>query len=108
MCLDHGLPMEDGDHSNCSIELLECPEHRCGQADTTEPHVEDHWQRIQVPDNLDEMFEHWQNDPEPNIGWCLMCDSPIRSEADLIPGTSSHNCSQGLALDAKARAQDQE
>ncbi len=28
MCLTHGVPMEDGDHSECSIELLACPEHR--------------------------------------------------------------------------------
>ena len=26
-CLTHGVPMEDGDHSACSIELLACAEH---------------------------------------------------------------------------------
>jgi hypothetical protein len=31
MCLDHGVPMDEGDHSNCSIELLSCPEHRADQ-----------------------------------------------------------------------------
>lgn len=28
MCLDHQVPMEEGDHSQCSVELLACPEHR--------------------------------------------------------------------------------
>jgi len=27
MCFTHGVPIEDGDHSDCSIELLACPEH---------------------------------------------------------------------------------
>ena len=31
MCLDHGVPMEGGDHSECSVELLSCPEHRADQ-----------------------------------------------------------------------------
>ena len=97
--------MEDGDHSQCSIELLECPEHRTGPSDATETHSEEGWQQIQIPDNLEEMYAKWRTDPEPSIGWCLLCDSPIRSEADLIPGTSSHNCPQGLALDAKIRQQ---
>lgn len=43
-----------------------------------------------------------------SIGWCLMCNSAIRSEADLIPGTSSHSCPKGLALDAKIRQQNQD
>lgn len=28
MCLNHGVPMEEGDHSECSVELLSCPKHR--------------------------------------------------------------------------------
>ena len=31
ICLDHGVPMDEGDHSNCSVELLSCPEHRAEQ-----------------------------------------------------------------------------
>src|SRR5665213_1245875 len=27
MCIRHRVPMEEGDHSKCSIELLACPEH---------------------------------------------------------------------------------
>ncbi len=28
LCPDHGVSMEDGDHSKCAVELLACPEHR--------------------------------------------------------------------------------
>lgn len=31
MCQFSGVPMEEGDHSECSIELLSCPEHRADQ-----------------------------------------------------------------------------
>jgi hypothetical protein len=31
MCLDHDVPMEEGDHSTCSVELLSCLEHRADQ-----------------------------------------------------------------------------
>ena len=28
MCVRHEVPMEEGDHSGCPVELLACPEHR--------------------------------------------------------------------------------
>jgi hypothetical protein len=28
ICLDCQVPMEDGDHSECSVELLACPQHQ--------------------------------------------------------------------------------
>lgn len=31
MCLTHGAPMDEGDHSECMVELLACPEHREAQ-----------------------------------------------------------------------------
>ncbi len=110
MCLDHGVPMEQGDHGTCTMELLDCPLHRSGQAEgpgcesseRSEP-IEDGWQPIQVPDNFDEMVSAWVDSAEPNIGWCLLCDSPIRTEDDLIPGTSTHNCPEGRSLEEKMR-----
>jgi len=62
------------------------------------------WVPINVPEDLEEMFQHWVDSEEPNVGWCLLCDSPIRSEADMIPNTNSHNCEAGRALDEKIRA----
>lgn len=62
------------------------------------------WVPIQLPPNLEEMFEHWIDSDEPNVGWCLLCDCPIPSADDLIPGTNSHNCEAGRELDGKIRA----
>ena len=62
------------------------------------------WVPIQVPPNLDEMFQRWIDSDVPNVGWCLLCDNPIRSADDMIPGTASHNCKAGRALDEKIRA----
>lgn len=56
MCLDHGVPIDDGDHSQCSIELLECPTHS-GEADAPEAQPGEGWQPLQVPANLEEMFD---------------------------------------------------
>jgi hypothetical protein len=107
MCIDHRQPMEQGDHSECTIEVLDCPAHRNEQVATegeaNNIPVEDGWVPIKVPDNLEEMFQAWKDSSEPNIGWCLMCNNPIRTEDDLIPGTNSHNCAEGRALDAKVR-----
>jgi hypothetical protein len=109
MCLDHGLPMEDGDHSQCTIELLDCPLHRTEQAGSAESRllaedqIEQGWEPIQIPDNLAEMFQNWTNDPEANIGWCLLCNSAICTKDDLIPGTTTHNCAEGWALEDKPR-----
>ena len=58
---------------------------------------------IEVPEKLDEMFEHWAESDQANVGWRLLCDSAIGSADDLIPGTSTHNCEAGRALEAKIR-----
>ena len=108
MCFDHGVPMEHGDHSACTIELLPCSAHK--DALTTIPDVasqpmEDYVNEgsvpIQFPVNLEEMLDAWIESSEPNIGWCLMCNSPIRSQEELFPGTGIHDCDGGRALEAK-------
>lgn len=109
ICLDHGVSMEDGDHSQCTIELLNCPRHPTGQAHSAQSslpakdQIEQSWVSIQIPDNLEEMLQNWNNDPGPNIGWCLICNSAIRTEDDLVPGTNLHNCVESGALEANLR-----
>ena len=63
--------------------------------------MRDDWVRIRFPDNLEEMFEAMSSYAGDQVGWCLPCNAPIHSEADLIPGASTHNCKAGRALDAK-------
>jgi hypothetical protein len=61
--------------------------------------MKDDWVPINCPENLDEMIENWANSRDENVGWCLLCNNGIRTEADLIPGTSTHNCEAGRALE---------
>ena len=113
MCFDHGVPRDEGDHSACSIEIVTCPEH-CAQRMKTpdgrlpvkEDEVEDGFVPVQIPDNMDAMLESWAEDDGPSIGLCLLCGQPIRSEGDLIPGTSTHNCAEGRAFEEKIAAGD--
>ena len=106
MCLDHGVPMEQDDHSTCSIEVLTCPEHRAqqlqnpdGRVPIKEDEVEDGFVPIKIPDNFDEMLEAWNEDKEPSVGLCLMCGQPIRTMEEFIPGTHTHNCAAGRAFE---------
>ena len=67
--------------------------------------MKEDWVPIQVPDNLEEMFEAMTSCEGEMVGWCLLCNSPIHTEANLIPGTNSHDCEQGRAMDAEIRKQ---
>ena len=55
MCIRHRVPMEVGDHSECSIELLACPEHREEQrrkmeeASKAEANVPQGWEALFRP-----------------------------------------------------------
>jgi hypothetical protein len=56
---------------------------------------------VQFPPNIMEMLDNWGSCPEENVGWCLLCDGPIRSAQDLIENTNTHNCPEGLRLESR-------
>jgi hypothetical protein len=60
---------------------------------------DDDWVPIEFPPNLMEMMEAWLTTDEPNVGWCFLCNRPIKCEDDLIPETNTHNCPEGRALE---------
>jgi len=62
------------------------------------------WVPIKVPENLEELYQRWVESDEPNAGICFQCGQMITCEADLIPGTNSHNCEAGRALEETIRA----
>jgi len=66
--------------------------------------MNDDWVPIQFPDNMEEMFEDMTSYAGDKVGWCLLCNSPIHTEAEMIPGTSTHNCERGLAVEAEIEA----
>jgi hypothetical protein len=43
----------------------------------------------QILDNVQVTVEFWAEDDGASVGLCLLCGQPIRSEGDLIPGTST-------------------
>jgi hypothetical protein len=57
---------------------------------------------IQFPNDFEEKLEAMFNSTGERIGWCLLCNSAIKTEADLIPGTNIHACEAGWALEAKS------
>lgn len=63
---------------------------------------------VNAPENFDEMLNHWVQSNQPNVGWCMLCDSAIISAGELIPGTSTHNCEAGRALEREIRASEEQ
>jgi hypothetical protein len=53
---------------------------------------------IQFPENIIEIIDEWASSIEQGVGVCLLCGSVIYSEAEFIPGTSTHDCSAGRSL----------
>jgi len=63
--------------------------------------MQDDWVPLEVPDNLDEMFEAMTRYSGEKIGWCAMCNGPIHSDSDLLPETGAHDCEGGRAFEAQ-------
>lgn len=61
------------------------------------------WVPIQIPENLEEMLDAWVNCEGPKIGWCLLCNAPIRSVDDLIADTPTHNCEAGRRFEEEIK-----
>lgn len=92
MCPSDGVPMEDGDHSECSIELLACPEH-----------LADHMRAMGY--ELRYMEEQRSAESEPSklftdkdgnliVGFCLWCDMDFYSmdEVEAHNANDMANC----------------
>jgi hypothetical protein len=65
--------------------------------------MQDDWVPVQLSDNIDEMLTAWIESAEPKVGWCLLCNRPIRTEVDFIPGTNTHDCEAGREFEAENR-----
>jgi len=50
------------------------------------------WVPLKLPDSLCDMVDSWQEYEGPSVGWCLVCNSSIESEANMIEGTNDHMC----------------
>jgi|NGEPerStandDraft_6_1074524.scaffolds.fasta_scaffold354488_2 hypothetical protein len=63
--------------------------------------MKEDWVPVQFPENLEDMFETMESYTGEKVGWCLLCNSPIHTEADMIAGTNTHDCPQGRELEAQ-------
>lgn len=81
ICMDHGVSMEEGDHSQCSVELLACPDHCDEQlramgyepGTSNMPHISD-----------EEAGPQWHDkDGKPIIGFCLWCNRDFYTYEDM-------------------------
>jgi hypothetical protein len=77
MCCDHGVPMEEGDHSRCAIELLACPEHR--EAQLREMGLTPGAVSMAERQNGTETATFKDRDGKPIVGFCLWCNQNFYS-----------------------------
>ena len=94
MCLSHGVPMEEGDHSACSIELIACPEHSADQmlAMGYAP-----GQAVEVPNGEPEESSMFRDaDGNRTIGFCLWCNKDFYSMDEV----QAHNADDMAACEA--------
>ena len=61
----------------------------------------DDWVPVEIPGNFDEMLDAYDRYQGEKVGWCFLCNGPIRTDADLISGTNTHNCEAGRAFERK-------
>jgi len=88
---------------NVPDSLLD-PKYMCSgsrESKGTGERMNDDWVPLEVPDNLEEMFEAMTSHSGEKVGWCLLCNSPIHSESDLLPETGAHDCPAGREFEAK-------
>lgn len=61
--------------------------------------MNDKWVTLQPQEGVEETLSHFVNYQGECVGWCLVCDEPITSETNMIPGSNSHDCPKNrLAL----------
>jgi len=92
MCLNCGTPMEQGQHDDCSVELLSCPEHRADQmrAMGYEPGYTEEPRTAESEPSL--MFT--DKDGNHIVGFCLWCNKDFydRGEVEAHNADDMANC----------------
>jgi hypothetical protein len=77
VCVQHGVSMEAGDHIECSIELLACPEHRDEQRQAMGWTPGEPWPPTQAATEESTMF--LDKDGNHIVGFCLWCNANFYS-----------------------------
>ena len=81
MCLTHGVPMEAGVHSECSVELLSCTEHR---ADHMRAMGYEPGYTIEIlPEDAEGSSMFKDTDGNPIVSFCLWCNRDFYSMDEI-------------------------
>jgi hypothetical protein len=92
MCLLHQVPMDEGDHSSCPVELLACPEHRDEQQRMNE--AVRPLGNNELDADPDAEPSEWQDkDGNPIVGFCLWCNLDFYTMAEA----QSHEANNSAA-----------
>jgi hypothetical protein len=100
-CINHQTLMEDGDHCQCSIELIACEEHRDQQlrAMGYEP-----GQAIEPPTQGPEESSMFKDeDGNPTVGFCLWCSKDFYSMDEV----EAHNADNMAACEVSQALKDE-
>jgi hypothetical protein len=81
MCLIHQVPMEQGDHTECPIELLACPEHRADQMRAMGHEPE--YTYGETRDETEQPSMFMDREGNPTAGFCLWCGRDFYSMAEV-------------------------
>jgi hypothetical protein len=90
ICLRRQVPMESGDHNECPIELLACPEHRDEQLQKMRMFVGNDLPCSERPVDRDMLKD---SDGKPIVGFCLWCDTNFYSMEEM----DAHNANDSAA-----------
>jgi len=101
MCVTHEVPMEDGDHSECSIELLACPEHMSKQLRQM-PTIGANNCPVDEVETQSTMFT--DKDGNPTIGFCLWCNKDFYSREEV----EAHNADDMNACEVFQELKDED
>ena len=94
MCFEHSVPMDDGDHGRCMIELLACPEHR--DAQLRQMGYEPGTDNMPHCDAAAEASTFRDKEGRPTVGFCLWCNKTFYSMEEL----KAHNADDMKACPA--------
>jgi hypothetical protein len=94
-CINHQTLMEDGDHSQCSIELIACEEHREMQlrAMGYEP---GQVPAPQIASDTEQSSMFVDKDGNRTVGFCLWCNKDFYSMEEVV----AHNADDMAACEA--------
>lgn len=101
MCLTHEVPMDHGDHSQCSIELLACPKHREEQLRRM-PTISANNCPGNEGETRSSMFT--DQDGNPTLGFCLWCNKDFYSMQEV----EAHNADDMKACEVFQELKDED